>query len=104
MDFIHSLKKLNIGDDRKILVVNINGWFYHTNIKGVLYKSLGFQDNSKSLWNRIQEENIRYILVENYVFTFPKYKALGNLLRDNSKAKLFKKGGYLGLYVVRGGE
>lgn len=101
MNFIHSLKKLNISDDRKILVVNINGWFYHTNIKGVMYKSFGFPDNSNTLWDKIQKENIRYILAEDYVFILPKYNSLGSLLKDKSKTKPFRKGGYLTLYVVR---
>jgi hypothetical protein len=102
IELIHSLERLNIGDNRKILVVNIIDFFYHTNIKGVMYSSLRFCENSENLWDRIEKENIRYILASDNIYTRPYYKILAEIMKDNLKVEIIKKAGGLKLYKVSG--
>jgi hypothetical protein len=102
IDLIHSLKRLNLSNKRKILVVNINDFFYHTNLKGVMYGSLRFCKNSKNLWDRIKKENIRYILASDNIFNRGYNKILADILKDNLKVEILKKAGALKLYKVLG--
>jgi hypothetical protein len=99
---LHSLERLNIDDSRKILVVNIIDFFYHTNIKGVMYSSLRYCENSQNLWDRIEKDNIRYILASDYIYTRPYYKILAEIMKDNLKVEIIQKAGGLKLYKVSG--
>lgn len=102
IELIHSLERLNIDDSRKILVVNIIDFFYHTNIKGVMYGSLRFCENSENLWDRIKKENIRYILASDNIYKRPYYKVLAEIMKDNLKVEIIQKAGRLKLYEVSG--
>jgi len=102
IELIHSLERLNIDDSRRILVVNIIDFFYHTNIKGVMYGSLRFCENSENLWDRIKKENIQYILASDNIYKRPYYKVLAEIMKDNLKVEIIQKAGRLKLYEVSG--
>jgi hypothetical protein len=67
-----------------------------------MYSSLRFCENSENLWDRIEKENIRYILASDNIYTRPYYKILAEIMKDNLKVEIIKKAGGLKLYKVSG--
>lgn len=98
-DLINYTKTLNLNKNNNLLTVDITDFYYYSDFKAIMYYTIQPKiKTTADLSKIIQQEHIKYILADDYVFKRSDYSRLSSIIKKNGK--LIKKVRSVALYSL----